>query len=342
MKYSISFFLFAIIVSVFSVSCSHADDNDDDLTKHKVGMISATNSYFDGGFCQGCLEAFNTLPIDNYCTIDAVNSTIDSEYEQLLRDYCEDGYAFVFVLDSNKDSLILSMAQEFPNTKFLFVDNAPLNMPANVRGSVFDTDESSYLAGFIAAYMANKTDPNQPIIGFVGGKDNAKIHLSTDAFEMGMEKYNLEHSKSVTILGEFINSFSDEQLASLKAIELFDAGVDVLYPVAGRAGKGALNRAFQLDKIAIGSDVDQYYFMENINSIFLTSTTKDFTTLFQTSYGNFSAGVFTSSRVYDFSLSYNGVGISPFHNYENEIPQDIIDEIYQLRNDIISGEILTR
>ena len=62
-------------------------------------------------------------------------------------------------------------ALKFPGTRFAIIDSSLRDLPhkpRNVRGGVFESQEPSYLAGYLAALM-EKRRPGKDVIGSVGG-----------------------------------------------------------------------------------------------------------------------------------------------------------------------------
>jgi basic membrane protein A len=83
------------------------------------------------------------------------------------------------------------------------------------------------------------------------------------------------------------------------------------------------------------------YFSTEFGSITLTSVEKKmnnatFDLIRSVVEGTFSGGLYVGT------LANEGVGISPFHDFEDRVPADLKAELEELRAAIIAGEISTR
>ena len=93
----------------------------------------------------------------------------------------------------------LAAAKKNPDIKFAIVDNNdPKTYPAatNLKPLVFNTAQSSFLAGYLAAGMT-KTGK----VGTFGGAKIPTVTIFMDGFAQGVDYYNKQKSKIVPVLG---------------------------------------------------------------------------------------------------------------------------------------------
>jgi basic membrane protein A len=125
----------------------------------------------------------------------------------------------------------------------------------------------------------------------------------------------------VTVLHEYLPSFSDPAAGEVTALRFIDEGADVVFAAAGLSGVGALEAAAASNVMAIGVDVDQYFAIPTIRSALVTSAVKNvdvaaFDAVTAFAEGELEAGVRRSS------LANQGVGLAPFHDWDDRIDDD--------------------
>ena len=214
----------------------------------------------------------------------------------------------------------------------------------NVRELVWQTDEAAFLAGYAAADVSATK-----VLGTYGGANFPTVSIFMDGFARGAAHYNDVKGTEVTVRGwsvadqdgVFTGSFTDMGVARSTADSLFDEGVDVIIPVGGAinlpAGDAIIDRA--LDAALIGVDTDAFFAAdEKYQDLWMTSVLK-----------NIKKGVFESVQAHAEgswtngitcgNLANDGVGLAPFHSWEDRISAELQAELDALAADIKSGAI---
>ena len=145
----------------------------------------------------------------------------------------------------------LTAAKANPNIDFAIVDynDAKYAGVKNLKPLLFNTAESSFLAGYLAAGMSQTGK-----VGTFGGAKIPTVTIFMDGFAQGVDYYNQQKSKSVSVLGwdaakqdgQFVpggNPFKDTAGGQQVAQGLISQGADIVFPVAGQSGLGALQAA---------------------------------------------------------------------------------------------------
>jgi len=161
-------------------------------------------------------------------------------------------------------------AHKFPHTNFALLD-APnqdvSGQPRNLEGTIFHTEQPAYLAGFLAARIADH-GPRPHVVSSVGG-----IKLPTvDAYIAGFEAGAKAADPKITLLRTYTNTFTDARPCANAASAQIDHGSEVVFNVAGGCGLGALAVAKQRGVYGIGVDIDQSYISHRL---ILTSVIKN-------------------------------------------------------------------
>ena len=237
-----------------------------------------------------------------------------------------------------------------PDIIFSMVDNvltdadfAPLALP-NVRELVYQTDQAAFAAGYLAAGVSETG-----VLCTYGGANFPTVAIFMDGFTRGAAYYNEVKGTDVTVLGWdvdaqdglFTGSFTDMDLARSTAESLFQESCDIIIPVGGAinlpAGD-AINDS-GITAALVGVDADAYFAMdEQYQSLWLTTVEKAIGPLVtlsvqQQAEGSWSAGAFVGN------LENNGVGLSPFHDWDAVVSGELKEEVLRLLQDIRDGAI---
>ena len=267
-----------------------------------------------------------------------------ADYEKNLNAFIEEDCDLIITVGYLLGDATKVAAEANPDIKFSIVDyNYDPAIP-NVTGQVFNTDEASILAGYLAAGVT-KTG----IVGTFGGLPIPTVTIFMDGFYKGVAKYNEVKGTDVKVLGWdpaapdsglFSMSFDDQQKGSELAKSLMDEGADIIMPVAGPVGLGAAAAIKERgNAYLIGVDSDWSDENPQYADIILTSVIKlmDATT-FQVIQsvvdGTFQGGVDAVG-----TLVNGGVGLAPFHDLESMVPAELAAEVEALKAEIIAGTI---
>jgi basic membrane protein A len=147
--------------------------------------------------------------------------------------------------------------RRFPNVNFAAEDRARGQVqpaaPANLEGTVFHAEQAAYLAGFVAASVADRgSSPH--VVSSVGGIPGPQVEALIAGFRAGARRAD----PKIGLLNTFSESFTDEQACRNAALNQIVAHHSrVVFDVAGACGVGALEAAKQKGVYAVGVDTDQ-------------------------------------------------------------------------------------
>jgi len=228
-------------------------------------------------------------------------------------------------------------AKENPDAKFAIVDYAYDPPIPNVLGLTFATDQAAFLAGYLAAGMT-KTGK----VGTFGGIEIPPVTIFMVGFANGVAHYNKVHGTNVEVLGTkfYVGNFESTDDGRRAGESLMDEGADIIMPVAGPVGLGTAAAVKERGKMLIGVDTDMVISAPEYKDVILTSVLKNmdvavFEAIKAVKEGTFKGGTYVGT------LANNGVGLAPFHEFEDKVPQSLKDELEQLKKDIIEGKVST-
>lgn len=313
----------------------------------KACMISDTNGFDDKSFNQTSFKGMTDAKAELGLQTAQVQSRAASDYAKNIQSMVDANCNIIVTVGFLLGDDTLAAAKKNPDIKFAIVDNNdPKTYPAvtNLKPLIFNTAQSSFLAGYLAAGMT-KTKK----VGTFGGAKLPTVTVFMDGFSQGVDHYNKQKSADVQVLGwdaakqdgQFTGDFTDTKGGQRTAEGLISQGADIVFPVAGSAGLGALQAAKASGgKVnGIWVDTDGCVSAEQYCSNIITSVYKGMDVAVHDAIKAASDGSF-SNEPYVGTLENDGTGLSPFHNFDSKIPAELKSELDALKADIISGKIM--
>jgi basic membrane protein A len=307
----------------------------------KVGMVSDVGGIDDASFNQntweGCQRAQEELGVQ----AQFIESQAQADYEKNITEFAEQDYDLIITVGFLLGDATAKMAAQYPDTKMAIIDYAYDPPIPNVAGIVFNVDEAAFPIGYLAAGWADLKDPGDPQVGWVGGMQIPPVEQFIVAYEAGVAYYNQQKGKNVQVKGVYVGDFEAPDQGKIQGQSLIDEGVDVIFGVGGKTGNGGLTAAKENGKWGVGVDVDQYYTLPNEKDILITSCMKRLDNAVFGVVRSLTEDQFPGGAVYVGTLTNNGVGLAPYHDFENEVPDELKSEVDAIVEGITKGEIDT-
>lgn len=309
-------------------------------------MVSDAGGFDDKSFNEtaynGMMKAKDELGVQTK----EIESNAEAEYAQNVQSMIDAKCNVVITVGFALAAATEAAAKQNPDVHFTIVDNASFEGVDNAKGLIFNTAQPAFMAGYAAAAMSTSGT-----VGTFGGAKYPTVTIFMDGFVEGVAHYNEAKGKSVKVIGwdeaaqdgQFVggnNPFGDIPGGKNTAATLIAQGADIIMPVAGPAGLGALQAAQESGgKVnAIWVDTDGFLSAPDFAPQIVTSVEKAmdvavFDTIKAAIDGNF------SSDPYVGTLENGGVSLAPFHDFESKMPEGLQGELDQIKADIISGTI---
>ncbi|HZA04170.1 MAG TPA: BMP family ABC transporter substrate-binding protein [Propionibacteriaceae bacterium] len=315
----------------------------------KACMVSDSGGFDDKSFNQTSYKGLTDAKAELGIETGEVESTTTADFAKNIQSMVDANCNIVVTVGFLLSDDTLAAAKKNPDVKFAIVDNNdPETYPAatNLKPLVFNTAQSSFLGGYLAAGMSQTKK-----VGTFGGLKIPTVTIFMDGFSQGVEYYNQQKGQNVQVLGwdaakqdgQFVPGdapFENVKGGQTTAQGLISQGADIVFPVAGPAGEGALQAAKASGgKVnAIWVDTDGCISAEAYCPIIISSVYKGLDVAVKDAITAAKDGSF-SNEPFVGTLENNGTGLSPFNQFESKVPAELKTELDTLRADIISGKI---
>jgi len=273
---------------------------------------------------------------------------VDADREVNLRNLAMIGYEVIIGVGFLFTDSISTVADEFPDTKFVIIDGFIPDKP-NVVACLFPEPQASFLVGMIAGMKA--LEDGKDIVGFVGGMDIPLIHGFEAGYIAGVKDVFPECKVLSAYAGDTPTAFADPVKGKELALSQYDAGAWIIYHASGLTGAGVFEAAKERKRFVIGVDSNQNYmgYIEETGESFgLTSMLKQvdvavYLAIKAAVEGTFKGGieVFGLDRTVTIGdVTYAGVGYAIDKYNVDLVSAEMIAKVEEAKAKIISGEIV--
>ena len=299
-----------------------------------VGLVTDVGKIDDKSFNQSTWEGVKQAEEELGALVQYIETTDSKDYGKNIAQFADAGFDVIVTVGFGLGEATLEAGPQYPDVKFIGVDQFQGEAVPNVVGLIFPEDQSGFLAGALAALMSESgklgavlgTDAVPPVWRFGEG-----YRAGAEYVRPGVEVNVIYHSD----VG-FDKTFTDPEWGKTTALSMIDKGVDVVFGAGGKTGNGALMGCAEKGVMAIGVDTDQYYTVPEAQSVLLTSAMKlltpgTFDLLKMAKEGNFPAGG-----------NYVGAaGLAPYHDLADSVPADVDAKIQEIDAAFKDGSLQT-
>ena len=330
MKKTISLLLvFAMILSAFALTgCSKDNGEGEELTV----SIVVSSAFGDKSFNDSAKEGADKLAQDYGVKIKTIECQ-EENFKQYMVQAAEESDIVVPVGWQFYE--IPEVAKEYPDTKFIWVDNEAegiADLP-NVLCITYAQNEGSFLAGYIAAKMSKSG-----VVGAVGGEQNTTI----DDFIVGYRQGALYANPDIKVVTNYANTYEDPAKGKECALALHNQGADVILQIAGNTGNGVFAAAQEAGFYVIGVDQDQKISAPEYDKQIICSMKKEVgLSIYDTIKTFIEEEKWEGARVWTADMATGYVSIAYGNeDSEQQISDAIKSEVEEIAGKIVSGDIV--
>ena len=225
-----------------------------------------------------------------------------------------------------------AVATEYPDTKFIWIDNATSAPVANVLNITYAQNEGSFLAGYVAAKLSESG-----VIGAMGGQDQDTIN----DFIVGYKQGALYANPEIQVEVIYSNDYDDPAIGKECALTLHEKGADVIFQIASKCGDGVFEAAQEEGFYAIGVDSDQKYIAPEV---IVCSMRKEVGDSIYYAVKDYMArgdecGLFGTTWIADMASGYVGLAYGEAGSVQ-QVSAELKVEVEELAKKIVAGEIV--
>ena len=306
-----------------STAPNQSDAPKTDLT---VALVVA-GTFGDQAFYDNSRAGCQKLAEDFGITLKEIECNNEGHEQQI---YNASDAADIVVLVGWEFWPIETVAPEYPDVKYVWVDNVTSAPIENVLCIPYAQNEGSFLAGYVAGKMSTSG-----VVGAVGGEDSATINDFIVGFAQGAKYANPE----IEVVTNYANTYDDPAIGKECALALYDKGADVIFQVCSKAGEGVFAAAQEKNFYAVGVDSDQKYIAPDV---IICSMIKEVGKSIYDAilkHINGDESLWGTTWLADMSNSYIGVAYGT-DGEGVQVPDEIKAEVEALAGQILSGEIV--
>ena len=298
-----------------------------------VGLVTDVGEIDDKSFNQSAWEGVLRAQQELGAVVNYIETKDAKDYANNIGLFAEKNYDVIVTVGFALGQATIEAAKEYPEIKFIGVDQFQAEPVENVAGLIFNEDKAGFLAGALAAQMSksNKiaavlgTNLVPPVVAFKEGYENGAKYIKSD-----ITIISTYHPGGLDV------AFTDPEWGATTAKQAIDQGADVIFGAGGKTGNGALiETASHQGVYCIGVDTDQWETVPEAHPCLISSAMKlitpgVFDLIKQVQSGSFPSGNYIGE-----------VGLAPFHDFEDDIPQAVKDKLAEIDKGLKDGTIQT-
>lgn len=317
-----------VLILLFAVGCTSSGEAVDPPAEEPEGGSPAdvpsvalllNGPISDMGWNASAYNALMKIEEIYGAQVSYAEKVSQSDMGDMFRSYAEQGYDMIYGHGSQFMDACLSVHMDYPEVQFVII-NGPSPTEPNVACTQIADDHQGYLMGAFAALMTETGT-----VGIVGGLELPPITNAIRGFEAAVASLNPD----AKVLSAMTGSFDDAAAAKETAIAFINEGADYVGAVAAAAGMGAIEGCQEEGVCAIGgAGGDQSAAAPDTVAV---SVIKDISVPFLLSYEKYMAGEL-KPEISRFGVGEGAVYYSPYHNFEDRIPDGVqqkLDEVIQ-------------
>jgi basic membrane protein A and related proteins len=298
-----------------------------------VALVTDVGEVDDKSFNQSAWEGVVRAKEDLGAKINYVETKDAKDYQTNIALFADQKVDAIVTVGFAMGEATAEAAVKYPDIKFIGVDQFNGTENSNQTGLLFNEDKAGFLAGALAAMMTESgtvaavlgTDLIPPVVAFKVGYENGAKYITPD-----INLISTFHPGGLDV------AFTDPEWGATTAKQAMDQGADVVFGAGGKTGNGALIEvAGNEGKFCIGVDSDQWETVPEAHPCLISSAMKLITP------GVFDLVKAVKDGIFAPGNFFGSVGLAPFHDFEDEVPQDVKDKLNEIDTALKDGSLTT-
>ncbi len=322
----------SLMLLMFTGCSSSSPSGEESTSKEedtiKVAMVAA-GVFGDQGMNDALLNGMNIFSEETGIKVNSVEISEFSDHAINARNFAEQGYDII-LMGGPVSEVMPEIAEAYPDTHFI-LNKGTISDMDNVTSIQFDEAEPSFLGGAFAVLMSEELGGARQA-GWVGGARIPDLEKARYAFVAGSEY--VDGKTDVIYVGDFTDIAKSKEIA----LQMYNSGSKIVQGYAGAASTGVYQASESLDDTfyAMGSATGQFHLSPKI----ITSVIVKYDEAFAKMLIDYSETGVIESGVQVLGLQTDGSGLKYAPEFEETIPEEIKAQIEEIKEKIISGEIV--
>jgi len=337
------------LVMTFAVGCAgdaEEEPEDDGTTTEEptsdlmAAMVTDTGGLGDKSFNDLAYAALEQAQAEYGIEIRALESNEVADYEPNIDQLAGAGFELIMTVGALMGDTTIAKAPEYPEVDFIGIDQFFEEPAENMLGVTFREQEGAFMAGVVAG-LATTADFDDRLnedlkVAFIGGMDIPPVERFEAGYIAGVRYVNPD----VEVISAYAGDFNDQATGKELALSAIDQGADVVFAAAGLTGVGSITACQEAGALFIGVDADQYETVPGSGDVMLTSAIKKVDVAAFDAIAQTIEGAFPGGQNLSYGLAEDAVGLAPYHDFEDVVPQDIKDQVDEAEAGILDGSIV--
>ncbi|NLV99463.1 MAG: BMP family ABC transporter substrate-binding protein [Clostridiaceae bacterium] len=286
----------------------------------------------DNGWNQIAYDSVKNLHDKYGIELEYIENIAVSDMAEYIRTYAEENYDMVIIHGSQFKASAEELAVQYPDTKFCI--SYGFRVDENTADQVVDISNLAYVGPvnmgvLIGAIMGILTDNNKVV--FLGGQDIPAITDIVSGIEEGVHLTN----EGCQVTTDYLGTLTDADLAKERALAFINDGYDVVSASANSAQLGCLYAAEEKGVYALGFNGDQYSIAPEA---VVLSVMRNYPAIYEDVFNSILDGKWQSGMVV-YTLKDNGTIVSDWHGWDEKLPQEKVDRIKEVIEQLYEGKL---
>ncbi len=298
-----------------------------------VGLVTDVGEVDDKSFNQAAWEGVKQAGAELGAKTEFIETGDAKDYTANIDLFANNNYDVIVTVGFALGEATLEAAQKYPDIDFIGVDQFQGEAIGNLAGLIFPEDQAGFQAGALAAMLTKSgtiaavlgTDLVPPVVAFKEGYENGAEYINSD-----IKIISTYHPGGMDV------AFTDPEWGASTAKQALDQGADVIFGAGGKTGNGALIETAGVDgAFCIGVDSDQWETVPEAHACLVSSATKLITP------GVFDLAKLSKEGSFPGGNYVGKAGLAPFHDFEDQISQEIKDKLAEIEAGLADGSLST-
>ncbi|MDO5027020.1 MAG: BMP family ABC transporter substrate-binding protein [Tissierellia bacterium] len=313
-------------------ACGKSDNPNSKENEMLVSLLLDEYGIEDQAINSKAYQGLLDLKVDTGIAIDYQVAAYEADYEASIESLIQRGAKLVWGVGYQTADAIQEAAHKNKDLNFASLDNIydEDSMPKNLTGSIFNTEETSYLLGYVAG-LATKTNR----LAYLGHQRGVLSDKDEFGFRAGVYDASKERQKKINLSIEYLQTYSDQGKGRTIAKSLYDSGVDIIFTNAGLGDLGAIDAAKEKNKFVLVTD--SQLIKQAPNHVMLAAE-KKYEEAINTISSRFIAKEAIGGKNFELGLKNNCLDISPYDEDKNLIEASIYQKALKKKKDIVDGK----